>query len=287
MKQETLTRRNVDQLRRTNFKVAEAIAPGWERQRAFIEEVSAPVREWMIRELSPRPGQTVLELAAGAGDSGFEAAACVGERGRLISTDLSPTMVGVARRRGSELGVANVDFRVIDAERIELDADSVDGVLCRLGYMLMADPATALSETRRVLRAGGRLALAVWGAPDRNPFFAIVAMILAHGGHMAPPEPEAPGIFSMAREERTRTLLEDVGFSDVYTEEVPVRFRLADIDQYLAVTTDTAGAVAIALRGLSDAERTQVKARLEEAFADFRIDGGYELSGVALCAAAS
>jgi SAM-dependent methyltransferase len=153
--------------------------------------------------------------------------------------------------------------------------------------MLMADPATALSETRRVLRPGGRLVLAVWGAPDRNPFFAIVAMTLAHGGHMAPPEPEAPGLFSMSREERTRTLLEDVGFSDVYTEEVPVRFRLADIDHYLDVTTDTAGPVAIALRGLSEDERTQMKAQLEEAFAGFLVDDGYQLPGVALCATAS
>jgi ubiquinone/menaquinone biosynthesis C-methylase UbiE len=75
-----------------------------------------------------------------------------------------------SRRRGAELGVNNVEYRVMDAERIELDADSVDGVLCRFGYMLMADPAAALRKTRRVLRRGGRLTLAVWGAPERNPF---------------------------------------------------------------------------------------------------------------------
>ena len=73
-------------------------------------------------------------------------------------------MVEAARRRGTELGLENVEYLVMDAERIELDADSVDGVLCRFGYMLMADQAAALAETRRVLRAGGRLALAVWGA---------------------------------------------------------------------------------------------------------------------------
>lgn len=119
--------------RRTVFEVTKAIAPRWERQRDRIEEAATPIREWMIRELAPRAGDTVLELAAGAGDTGFEAAAIAGEGGWLISTDFSPEMVQVARRRGGELAVDNVDYRVIDAERIELDADAVDGVLGRFG----------------------------------------------------------------------------------------------------------------------------------------------------------
>jgi ubiquinone/menaquinone biosynthesis C-methylase UbiE len=82
----------------------------------------APVRAWLISELAPLPGDTVLELGAGPGDTGFAAAALVGERGRLLSTDFSPDIVEVARRRGGELGLENVDYRVMDAERIELDA---------------------------------------------------------------------------------------------------------------------------------------------------------------------
>ena len=81
---------------RSIYEMAEAIAPGWERWRARIEDVISPVRGWMLAELAPRPGDTVLELAAGAGDTGFEAAAVLGERGRLISTDFSPAMLDVA-----------------------------------------------------------------------------------------------------------------------------------------------------------------------------------------------
>ena len=216
-----MTTEAIEQQRREIYEIAEAIAPGWERWRARIEEVTAPVREWMIEELAPRPGDTVLELAAGAGDTGFEAAAIVGERGRLISTDFSPAMVEVARRRGAELGLGNVDYRVMDAERIELDADSVDGVLCRFGYMLMPDPAAALAETRRVLRPGGRLALAVWGAPERNPWATIGFGLLVERGHMPPPEPGAPSPFALASEEHTRALLEGAGFTAVRTRGGP------------------------------------------------------------------
>ena len=183
-----------DRYREATYEIAEAIAATWERRRADVKELATPVREWMLGELRPQQGDTVLELAAGVGDTGFEAATIVGQSGRLITTHVSPAMLEAARRRGADLGVANVDYRVMDAERIELDDDSVDGVLCRFGYMLMADPAAALAESRRVLRPGGRLTLAVWGALERNPFFGIIAVTLVQRGYIAPPEPPpAPG----------------------------------------------------------------------------------------------
>jgi ubiquinone/menaquinone biosynthesis C-methylase UbiE len=273
----------IEQQRREMYEIVEAIAPGWERWRARIEATVTPVREWMVDALAPRPGDTVLELAAGAGDTGFAAAAIVGEHGRLISTDFSPTMVQVARRRGAELGLANVDQRVMDAEQIELASDSVDGVLCRFGYMLMTDPAAALAETRRVLRPGGRLALAVWGAPERNPWATIGFGLLIERGHMPPPQ---PGPCALGSQERLRALLEGAGFTAVRTEEVPVRFAFRDIDDYLTYATDTGGPAAPVLRALPEEERAYLKTRLGAGFAPFGADGGYELPGIALCAAA-
>jgi ubiquinone/menaquinone biosynthesis C-methylase UbiE len=281
-----MTTEAIEKQRQEIYEIAEAIAPGWERWRARIEEITTPVREWMIAELAPRSGDTVLELAAGAGDTGFEAAAIVGERGGLISTDFSPAMVQVARRRGAELGLANVEYRVMDAERVELDADSVDGVLCRFGYMLMPDQSRAFAETRRVLRSGGRAALAVWGAPERNPWATIGFGLLIERGHMPPPEPGAPGPFALASEEQTRALLEGAGFSRVRTEEVPVRFTFRDLDDYMTYATDTGGPAALVLRGLPDDERETLKRQLRAAFAPFATARGYEIPGVALCAVA-
>ena len=276
-----------DEQRRAIYEIAEAIAPGWERWRAHIEEIIAPVRRWMLDGLAPRPGDTVLELAAGAGDTGFEAALLVGERGRLISTDFSPAMVDVARRRGAERGLGNVDYRLMDAERIELDADSVDGVLCRFGYMLMPDPAAALAEARRVLRPGGRLALAVWGAPERNPWVTLGLGQLVERGHLPAPDPCAPSAFALASAQRTRELLEAAGFTSVRTEEIPVRFTFRDLDEYNAFTTDTGGPAAPILQRLPHEERAALTAQLRVAFAHFEIDGHYELPGLALTATAS
>jgi SAM-dependent methyltransferase len=273
--------------RRSSCEAWRATAPGWERWRAQLAENLSPVRTWLITELAPRPGDTVLELCAGPGETGFAAAAIVGERGRVLSTDFSPEMVEIARRRGAELGLRNVDFRVVDAERIELDADSVDGVLCQSGYMLMADPAAALSETRRVLRPAGRVALSVWGEPERNPWASIGGRFLVERGHVPPPEPGAPGAFSMASEERTRELLEGAGFTDVRIEEVAVQWRFRDLDEYQRWLMDVSASVALVIRGLPAEEAEALTSRLEEAFAPFAADGGYEVPGVALCAVAS
>jgi SAM-dependent methyltransferase len=269
-------------------EVGDAIAPTWERRRAEIEKVATPVREWMLRELRPQAGDSVLELAAGAGDTGFEAARIVGDGGRLITSDLSSGMLDAARRRGSELGLTNVEYRVVDAERIELDDDAVDGVLCRFGYMLMADPAAALAETRRVLRPGGRVALGVWGAPERNPWLGIAGISLAQRGHMPPPEPPpAPGPFSLADPRRLEGMLRDAGFADVRSEEVSSRFEMSSADDYLGLIADTAGPVALVLRGLPEPDRAAVRADVEDALGRFAVADGYALPAVALCAVAS
>jgi ubiquinone/menaquinone biosynthesis C-methylase UbiE len=282
-----MTAEAIDKHRREIYEIAEAIAPGWERWRARIEEITTPVRGWMIRELAPRPGDTVLELAAGPGDTGFAVAPTVGESGRLISTDFSPAMVEVGRRRAAELGLTNVEHRVLDAERMELEDDSVDGVLCRFGYMLMADSAAALAETRRVLRPNGRLVLAVWREAARNPWVALAGRILVGRGLVPPPEPGAPGMFTMASDERMRELLEGAGFSIERLEDVAIRFRYGNVEDYVASARDTGGTFARAWAAASEDERQALTAQLTEAFAPFAVDGGYELPGVAFCVVAS
>src|ERR1700684_1145480 len=148
----------------------EEAASGWVARQATLRELSAPVSHWMIDAVDPQPGQRVLELAAGLGETGFLAAEMVAPVGGLITSDQADAMLDGARKRAGELNLTNVEFQVLNAEWIDLPVASVDAVLCRWGYMLMADPAAALGETRRVLRPGGRLALAVWGTLARKPW---------------------------------------------------------------------------------------------------------------------
>jgi SAM-dependent methyltransferase len=277
---------DLEEYRRTTRQAWGSVAPAWERWRAYAETCYGPVREWLLRELAPQPGDTVLELSAGGGETGLQAAVAVGDTGRLISTDFAPEMVEASRRRGAELGVGNAEYRVMDAEHLDLADASVDRVLCRFGYMLMADTAAAFGETRRVLRAGGRLAFAVWGPGERNPWATIRSQTLIERGYMEPPEPGAPGPFTMGSEERTRGLLEQAGFRQVRLEEVPVRLPFPDVDAYVAWGIEVSPGFAAALAQVSGDERASLQAEMGERLAAFATPQGYELPGVVLCAVA-
>lgn len=257
------------------------MAEGWDRERRWMWDVSRAVGEWMVEALDPQPGQTILELAAGAGQTGFAAAAALGDDGRLISTDFAPNMVEAARAESERLGLRNVEHRVLDAERMDLEDDSVDGVLCRWGYMLMADPETALRETRRVLRDGGRLAISVWGAAQDNPWAAVPGAALREQTGASPPAPTDPGIFAMADPERTRSLLAAAGFEVRRMEDIPVSWRFEDFDAYWSFLLNLAGAIAVAIATLPAEEQHALRARLEEAVEPYHADGGYDFPAVA------
>ena len=257
----------------------ERLAAAWGRERGYIWETTGLVGQNLVERLDPQPGQTVLELAAGTGDTGFTAAARVGDSGTLISTDFAPAMVEQARRVAGELGLENVEFRVLDAESMDLDDNSVDGVVCRWGYMLMADPAAALAETRRVLREGGRLSFSVWAAPDRNPWASVAGMVLVERGHMPPPEPGAPGIFALADPERIRELVTGAGFGEPDIEPVEIAWKYPDADEHWRLTMELAGPLAEAIRGLDEAEREAVREAVRERIEPL-IAGGAGVSGL-------
>jgi hypothetical protein len=236
----------------------------------------------MVRRLDPKPGDTVLELAAGLADTGLMAGRLVGESGRLIVTDFTTEMVAAARRRAEELGVQNAEFRVLDAERMDLKTDSVDGVLCRWAYMLMIDPEAAFSETRRVLRPGGRLAFSVWAARERNPALSLVGGVLQSQGHIPPPDPEAPSAFAMADPGYIRELVMGAGFSEPEIEEVAFRWPFANQDAYWRYVTDTSASSSPVLRALSPEVQNTVREQVHEAARPFQSGGGYDFPAVCL-----
>ena len=278
---------DAEEYRRASREVWSAMAPGWDRRSAYFEQIARPVTERMLQRLAPRPGETILDLAAGSGAVGFAAAALVGPGGRVIVSDFSEAMVEAARRNAARIGLANVECRVLDAERIALDDDAVNGVVCRWGYMLMADPAAALAETRRVLRPGGRLACAVFSGPEENPWAALPARVLQERGHMPPPGRGGPGILALADPDRLRGLLAGASFSEPRIDPVPLTWRFADAGDYWAYLTEVAGAIAMVLARLDDAERARVRALIAERATPFAGDGGIDLPGVSLVVSAS
>jgi SAM-dependent methyltransferase len=220
----------------------EAAAPGWVRRQEAVRALGAPVAQWLVQAIDPRPGQRVLELAAGLGEVGLQAAELLAPNGGVILSDQAEAMLDGARARAAELALTNVEFQAWNAEWIDLPVATVDAVVCRWGYMLMTDPLAALRETRRVLRPGGRLALAVWDAPAANPWALAPRLELLERGLAPPPPPESaehvPGPFALGDPERLRALLGEAGFVEVTIAALDVAQLHESFDAYWETILD-------------------------------------------------
>lgn len=224
----------------------EGAAGGWAASRDAFQRAAEPVSHWLVEAIGPQPGQTVLELAAGPGDTGLLAAERIRPDGKLISTDGAVAMVEVAKARAEELGLADVvEARPMEVEWIDMEAATVDAVLCRWGYMLVPDPETALRETRRVLRPGGRVAFAVWASAAENPWSS--GRRIADLGFLEPSPPNTPGPFALGDADLVRGLLYGAGWTDdIVIESLDFAFTATDADAWWAQQLDCS----IALKGL-------------------------------------
>jgi SAM-dependent methyltransferase len=269
-----------------DYEVWQEMAGRWDRRRDLLWASTRDVTDWLVGKLDPRPGQTILELAAGTGEAGFLVAARLGDTGRLISSDRSPNMVEAARRAGEERGLSNVEYRVLDGEHLELEDASVDGVLSRFGYILKGDPPLALHEARRVLRPGGRLALSVWAARRYNAWMTVPAEVMVELGYMEPVAPDPTDPLEGRTLEAVCQAVEDAGFPNTAAREMVAGYRFANGDELWAFVSELRGPIAIAIEGLGPDERARVRAAVE-ARADRTPDDGFALGGTSLNVVAS
>ena len=266
----------------------EAAAPGWAREREAFQRDAITVSRWLLDAAHLQPGHTVLELAAGPADTGLLAAELVAPGGKAIITDNAEAMIEAAKARAEEVGATNVEIRPMEAEWIDLPTASVDAVLCRWGYMLLADPETGLRETRRVLRPGGRVALAAWAGPDANPWFAAIGRVMVERGLIEQPPADAPGPLAFGRPGRIEELLDAAGFDDIEVAPLDFAFHAANLDEWWEHSIAMSGSFSRVVGGLSPAEHYALRDAVDAAYAPYvRDDGSLEIPARALMAAAS
>jgi ubiquinone/menaquinone biosynthesis C-methylase UbiE len=261
-----------------------SVAASWGEHAGYADARAARVTARMLESSAPAPGERVLELACGPGGAGLAAARLVGPDGHVVLSDVVEEMTSIAGRRAEALGLRTISTRVLDLEQIDEPDASYDVVLCREGLMFAVDPAAGAREIGRVLRPGGRLAVAVWGPRARNPWLGLIFdVVSAQVGKPVPP-PGVPGPFSLDEAERLAGVLRAGGIADVRVEEVDTPLWTASFEEWWTRTRGLAGPLTAILASLPQPALQVIEARLREAVAPYETPDGLELPGVTLLA---
>jgi ubiquinone/menaquinone biosynthesis C-methylase UbiE len=262
------------------------VAPSWGEHASYIDVRGAALTAKMLELAALEPGDRVLELACGPGGLGLAAAPRVAPGGEVVLSDVAAEMTSIAAARADAAGLRNVRTRELDIEQIDEPDGSYDVVLCREGLMFATDPARAVGEIRRVLRRGGRVAIAVWGPRESNPWLGLVLdAASAQFGAPVPP-PGIPGPFSLEDAGTLAALLRDAELADVVVDEVAVPMRAASFDEWWTRTTSLAGPLATMLASMPDDVTHALRARLQEAVIRYETPDGLDFPGVSLLASA-
>jgi SAM-dependent methyltransferase len=279
-------RSTTDGLRPVLRQMWSTVAGRWAAHADEVDTMRAVVTVALLDRAAPGPGDRVLELAGGPGGVGLAAAERVGPGGEVVITDVAAEMTAVAAGRAAARGLGHVVTRERDLEDLAEPDDAFDVVLCREGLMFALDPARAAAEIRRVLRPGGRVAVAVWGPRAANPWLGLLFDAVTAQTGRPVPAPGVPGPFSLDDGDRLGALLREAGLDDVRVEELAVPTRAESFEHWWTRTAALAGPLAGVIAAMPEAPREALRERLRHDVEPYRLPDGYELPGMTLLASA-
>jgi ubiquinone/menaquinone biosynthesis C-methylase UbiE len=242
----------------------------WTKHSDTIHKMFVPLTRALIERAGIHEGQTVLDIAGGAGEPSLTIAEVVGPGGSVTCTDGVAQMVEAARAEAQRRGITNVQFHQCAADSLPFGSNSFDVVVSRLGVMLFPDPEGAMREMLRVLKPGGRLAFAVWGKSEINPFCYLVTRVMEQHVKSPAADPDAPNAFRFAEPGKLTRVMTQAGALDV--EESVVTFDLeAPVSprQFWTMRSQMSDTLRDKLATLSADEQAQIAVEVEQAVQDF------------------
>ena len=257
-------------------------ADWWSAGQARRQQMYGAATEMMLDLAAVQAGSRVLDVATGTGESMLMAARRVGPTGHVIAADVSASMLNVAAEAARQVGLANVETRIMNAENIELDSDSFDAVICRMALMLFPNPAKALTEMRRVVRAGGKVAVIVHSALDKNPYSGIIHGTVRRLGNILPPARGEPWMFALGEPGALEEVYRRADFSNVSVRAVPIQRRLQSAADAVKNMRKGAGDRRELMNRLNETDQERAWAEIAEQFKQFEGPNGFEIPGEVL-----
>ena len=258
-----------------------ARASSWMSLESHHEEVIGPAGRMAMDRLEPYPGQQVVDLGCGTGQTTLELAGRVAPGGRAVGVDIAAALLDRARAHAAEAGIANIEFQHADVQSSDLGSARFDGAFSRFGVMFFADPVAAFTNVHRSLKPGAVSSFVCWGPATANEWMLVPAQaaVSVLGTTPEMPASDAPGPFSLSDQNRVRIILEAAGFHNIDIKahhdqiRTPVERIPESADSALRV-----GAVQRMLQGVGPETIQRVRAAIELAMRARLEDGEVALS---------
>lgn len=250
-------------------------AEPWARWGPTLHTWLGPATQTMLDLCHLRPGASVLDVAAGAGEQSIAAARRVGPGGKVLATDFSPRILEFAAQSATDAGFTNVTTQVADGEDLGLPEASFDAVISRLGLMFFPNQDKALRGFLRALKPGGRFAAIVYTTPENNRFFSVPITIVRRRANTPPPLPGQPGPFSLGATGVIEKALEKAGFRNVEARRMSAPLHLPTAADFLRFANESFGALHQMMGALSPAEQQATWAEIGTALREFDTNEGF------------
>ena len=217
------------------------VASGWDKWDDYFSRSMTFINHRLVADARLRPGMRVLDIGSGTGYPALLAGEVVGATGQVAGIDLAESMLAVASRKAKARAMFHVTFRTGDATALPFDASSFDAVISRFCLMFLPEITKALKDMVRVLKPGGYVAAAVWSAPEKNPFIRIPMDVIKSIVTLPPPDPDAPGVFRLAKPGELKGLMEGAGLTPLSEEEFLANVTYATAEEFFNSVLDLAG----------------------------------------------
>lgn len=268
---------NADQVEYWNSKVGDT----WARMQDRLDLAFTPVTAALLSLAAPQPGEDVLDVGCGSGETTLALATVVGDTGSALGLDISEQLLARARARADEL-VCDADFRNADAATFN-DEAGFHLIVSRFGVMFFNDPTAAFANLHALAAPGGRLVFACWQPAADNLWATLPTNSLARLlPPAAPADPDAPGPFAFADPGRVQAILDAAGWRDVAFHDVPFTMMIGDGPDPMAAAIKFNLRIGPAARAIHDAgpeAEAAAPAALAAALAPYLAEGEVRLPG--------
>ena len=255
----------------------------WEKHRALITQMFAPLTSALVEEARITIGQDVLDIGGGSGEPSLTISSIVGATGSVMYTDPVSGMVESAQAEANRQRRTNIHFKQCSADKLPFADRTFDAAVGRLSAMFFLDPATAMREVLRVTLDGGYVSFAVWGPKKANPFFSTITDVIDQFVEVAAENPDAPDAFRFAAHGKLAGILEKAGAKDVIERQINFQIEAAiSVEQFWQLRTEMSETLREKMARLTPAQLPTVKQAVADAAQRYFLSGAMSFPAEAL-----